>query len=266
MPILMYVQLQQNALLNLQKFKEKKILLRDPLIETIDAVYASSNIEVISDEVAAALGKPNPNIKIQTNLFLYRVFKTFNAQTAPKKVVKALTPLIAKCTGESDAEAREASFAALGAIMKAIGKANAMTMLGDVSNDKTKMERIEKFYNQAVEEAGVEVVSEMVQSMHKSADTPAAEKPPSGPKVVKPKGKPKSVEEQPDEEEEPLRPMGKQDDDEKAIKGRSASKNNRRSVAPAPPKSPEPVEPSGVLSSASNRNARIKDEKNLKVF
>uniref|UniRef100_A0A914XTI6 TOG domain-containing protein n=1 Tax=Panagrolaimus superbus TaxID=310955 RepID=A0A914XTI6_9BILA len=111
-----------------EKFKEKKALLRDPLIETIDAVYASSNIEVISDEVAAALGKPNPNIKIQTNQFLYRVFKTFNAQTAPKKVVKALTPLIAKCTGESDAEAREASFAALGAIMKAIGKANAMTI------------------------------------------------------------------------------------------------------------------------------------------
>uniref|UniRef100_A0A914Y594 TOG domain-containing protein n=1 Tax=Panagrolaimus superbus TaxID=310955 RepID=A0A914Y594_9BILA len=68
-----------------EKFKEKKALLRDPLIETIDAIYASSNIEVISDEVAAALGKPNPNIKIQTNQFLYRVFKTFNAQTAPKK-------------------------------------------------------------------------------------------------------------------------------------------------------------------------------------
>uniref|UniRef100_A0A914QU13 TOG domain-containing protein n=1 Tax=Panagrolaimus davidi TaxID=227884 RepID=A0A914QU13_9BILA len=139
-----------------EKFKEKKALLRDPLIEAIDAIYPTTSIDAICDPIAEALGKPNPNIKIQTNQFLYRVFKTFNAQTAPKTVVKTLTPLIAKCTGESDAEVREASFAALGAIMKAIGKSNAMKMLGDVANDKAKMERIEKFYFQAVEEEAQE--------------------------------------------------------------------------------------------------------------
>ena len=136
-----------------EKFKEKKALLREPLVEAIDAVYATTNLDAISDDIAAALGKPNPQIKIQTCQFLYRVFKPFNIQTAPKKVVKALTPVIAKCTAESDPEAREAAFMALGAIMKAIGKTNAMTMLGDVANDKVKMAQVEKFYNQAVEEA-----------------------------------------------------------------------------------------------------------------
>uniref|UniRef100_A0AC35GIP9 TOG domain-containing protein n=1 Tax=Panagrolaimus sp. PS1159 TaxID=55785 RepID=A0AC35GIP9_9BILA len=136
-----------------EKFKEKKALLRDPLIEASDAIYATTTIEAVSENVVAALGKPNPNIKIQTNLFLYRVFKASNARTAPKKVVKTLTPLIAKCTGESDAATREAAFSALGAIMKAIGKNNAMTVLGDVANDKTKMAHIRKFHNQAVEEA-----------------------------------------------------------------------------------------------------------------
>uniref|UniRef100_A0AC35FFU1 TOG domain-containing protein n=1 Tax=Panagrolaimus sp. PS1159 TaxID=55785 RepID=A0AC35FFU1_9BILA len=136
-----------------EKFKVKKDLLRDPLIEAIDAIYATTTIEAVSENVVTALEKPNPTIKIQTNQFLCRVFKALNAQTAPKKVIRTLTPLIAKCTGESDAEAREAAFSALGAIMKAIGKNDTMLMLGDVANDKTKMERIEKFYNQAVEEA-----------------------------------------------------------------------------------------------------------------
>uniref|UniRef100_A0A914PE31 TOG domain-containing protein n=1 Tax=Panagrolaimus davidi TaxID=227884 RepID=A0A914PE31_9BILA len=136
-----------------EKFKEKKALLRDPLIEAIDAIYPTTSLDAICDSIAAALGKPNPNIKIQTNLFLYRVFKAFNVQTAPKKVIKTLTPLIVKCTHESDAEAREAAFSALGAIMKAIRKNKLFvtTMLGDIANDKTKMERIEKFYNQALD-------------------------------------------------------------------------------------------------------------------
>uniref|UniRef100_A0A914PB53 TOG domain-containing protein n=1 Tax=Panagrolaimus davidi TaxID=227884 RepID=A0A914PB53_9BILA len=153
-----------------EKFKEKKALLRDPLVEAIDAVYAATTIEAVSENVVAALGKPNPNIKIQTNLFLYRVFKAFNVQTAPKKIIKTLTPLIAKCTGESDAEAREAAFSALGAIMKAMGKNKfrlfVTTMLGDVANDKTKMERIEKFYNQAVEDAKKAIAQQAAGSSH----------------------------------------------------------------------------------------------------
>uniref|UniRef100_A0AC34GDM7 TOG domain-containing protein n=1 Tax=Panagrolaimus sp. ES5 TaxID=591445 RepID=A0AC34GDM7_9BILA len=136
-----------------EKFKEKKPLLRDALIEAIDALYAATTIDALCDDIVAALGKPNPNIKIQANQFLCRVFKSFNAQNAPKKVVATLTPLIAKCTGASDQEAREASFAALGTIMKALGKSNAMAMLDGLSLDKAKMERIEKFYNDAVEEA-----------------------------------------------------------------------------------------------------------------
>uniref|UniRef100_A0A914QA91 TOG domain-containing protein n=1 Tax=Panagrolaimus davidi TaxID=227884 RepID=A0A914QA91_9BILA len=111
-----------------EKFKEKKSTLRDPLIETIDAVYSTTNIENMCDDVAAAIVKQNPNIKIQTNQFLYRVFKSINDATASKKAVKTLTPLIVKTTGESDAEVREAAYSALGAIMNLIGKANAMTI------------------------------------------------------------------------------------------------------------------------------------------
>uniref|UniRef100_A0AC34FD49 TOG domain-containing protein n=1 Tax=Panagrolaimus sp. ES5 TaxID=591445 RepID=A0AC34FD49_9BILA len=130
-----------------EKFKEKKSTLRDPLIEAIDAVYASTNIDAMCDDVAVAIVKQNPNIKIQTNQFLHRVFKAC-VEVPPKKAIKTLTPLIVKCTGESDAEVREAAYSALGAIMNLIGKSNAMSLLGEISNDKTKMEQVEKFYAQ----------------------------------------------------------------------------------------------------------------------
>uniref|UniRef100_A0A914Y9P6 TOG domain-containing protein n=1 Tax=Panagrolaimus superbus TaxID=310955 RepID=A0A914Y9P6_9BILA len=140
-----------------EKFKEKKSTLRDPLIEAIDAVYSTTNIDFMSDDVAAAIIKQNPNIKIQTNQFLYRVFKSSSGENAPpKKAIKTLTPLIVKCTGESDAEVREAAYSALGAIMNAIGKSNAMTMLSEISSDKTKMEQIEKFYAQVQAEVAEE--------------------------------------------------------------------------------------------------------------
>jgi hypothetical protein len=136
-----------------EKFKEKKSTLRDPLIEAIDSVYsATNNIDLICDEIASALGKPNPNVKIQTNQFIYRIFKKFNSETAPKKVVKTLTPLIVKCTGESDAEVREAAFCALAAIMNAVGKGNIMPMLGEITNDKIKTAQLEKCFYQVQQE------------------------------------------------------------------------------------------------------------------
>lgn len=52
----------------------------------------------MAEDIQIALEKPNPNIKIQTNLFLYRVFKKHNAQTMPKKVLKAFAPIIVKVT------------------------------------------------------------------------------------------------------------------------------------------------------------------------
>ncbi|VDM33567.1 unnamed protein product [Toxocara canis] len=50
----------------------------------------------MAEDIQVALEKPNPNIKIQTNLFLYRVFKKYNTQTMPKKVLKAFAPIIVK--------------------------------------------------------------------------------------------------------------------------------------------------------------------------
>uniref|UniRef100_A0A0R3RZL0 Cytoskeleton-associated protein 5 n=1 Tax=Elaeophora elaphi TaxID=1147741 RepID=A0A0R3RZL0_9BILA len=151
-----------------EKFKEKKPVLRDPLIDCIDAVAASTTLEALAEDIQTALDKQNPHIKIQTNLFLYRVFKRHNPQTVPKKVLKSLAPIIVKLTGDSDPEVRDASYAALGAAMKAVGEKSCMVLLADIAEDKMKMTKIRDFCEKAVQEAGTDVVSIMVQSIHKS--------------------------------------------------------------------------------------------------
>lgn len=88
------------------------------------------------------MGNKNPSVKIQTCLFMYRVFKTFGPTTAPKKQVKEMTPLIVKLTGESDPEVRDGACAALGAIMKSIGKKAALPLISDVATDKLKMSKV----------------------------------------------------------------------------------------------------------------------------
>jgi negative regulator of replication initiation len=150
----------------LDKFKEKKPLLRDPLVECVDAVYATSNFDAIFEDTMAAMGKPNPQIKIQVDLFLYRVFKQLNATNAPKKQLKTLAPVLLKHLADPDPEVRDAACSALGAIMKAIGKKSALVLIGDVAQDKLKMTKIEEAHDKAVAEAEQE-----------AAATAAAQKP-----------------------------------------------------------------------------------------
>uniref|UniRef100_A0A0K0CW66 Cytoskeleton-associated protein 5 n=1 Tax=Angiostrongylus cantonensis TaxID=6313 RepID=A0A0K0CW66_ANGCA len=150
------------------KFKEKKPILRDPLVECIDAVASTTTLEAMGDDIIVALEKPNPNIKIQADLFLYRAFKQLDSQTMPKKTIKALAPLLIKHTADSDAEVRDASYAALGSAMRAIGEKLCLPLLSDILDDKLKMGKIKEFYQKACEEVGPEVITQMIQSIHKA--------------------------------------------------------------------------------------------------
>ncbi|KAK0402445.1 hypothetical protein QR680_016337 [Steinernema hermaphroditum] len=157
-----------------EKFKEKKPVLRDPLIECIDAVSNTISLDIICDDIVAAMGKPNPNIKLQTDMFLYRTLKTFSAATVPKKVVKAVAPLLVKHTGESDPDVREASYAALGAVMKALGEKAAMMFPGDIAEDKLKMGKIQEFRDKAAAEAAAEEAAKAAEAAPAQSSAPEA--------------------------------------------------------------------------------------------
>ena len=50
----------------------------------------------MTTEILASIVKPNPNIKMQLNAFLYRVFRDLPPSNAPKEFLKSLIPLLVK--------------------------------------------------------------------------------------------------------------------------------------------------------------------------
>uniref|UniRef100_A0A8R1DYU0 TOG domain-containing protein n=1 Tax=Caenorhabditis japonica TaxID=281687 RepID=A0A8R1DYU0_CAEJA len=239
-----------------EKFKEKKPTLRDPLINCIDAVVATSNLEAVGEIVLAALGKPNPSIKTQTNLFLQRTFMKLNSQTMPKKTLKTLIPLLIKHSGDSDSEVRDASYAAMGAMMRAIGEKPALQLLADIVTDNIKMGKIKEYHQKALAEAGPAEIAAMVQSIHK-ADAPAAAVPPK--KAGPPKSAPKK--EEVDEEESP---------EEEPLKLPPGTEKKKEEKKPSPRENIENEPPVAakvelLLADNGEKAQRIKEEKQLKV-
>ncbi|EJW72308.1 hypothetical protein WUBG_16786, partial [Wuchereria bancrofti] len=125
-----------------ERFKEKKPTLRDPLIECIDTIALTVNLDMLVDELSNCFNKPNPQIKLQACNFIYRVMKNYNQTSAPKKTIKAVTPILVKFTTDPDAEVREAACIGLGSIMRLTGDKVMNTFLGNLQEDKTKMKKV----------------------------------------------------------------------------------------------------------------------------
>ncbi|KAF1765029.1 hypothetical protein GCK72_004980 [Caenorhabditis remanei] len=238
-----------------EKFKEKKPILRDPLVACIDAVVATSNLEALGEIVLAALGKPNPSIKTQTDLFLQRTFMKLNSQTMPKKTLKTLVPLLIKHSGDSDSEVRDASYAAMGAMMRAIGEKPSLQLLADIVTDNLKMGKIKEYHQKALAEAGPAEIAAMVQSIHKADAPPTTSAPPK--KAAPPKRQVSEEETTEQEEEEPLKlPTGEKKKEEKK---KAPTKENAENEPPVAPKSEL------LLNDNGEKAQRIKEEKQLKL-
>uniref|UniRef100_A0A915M7Y5 TOG domain-containing protein n=2 Tax=Meloidogyne incognita group TaxID=654580 RepID=A0A915M7Y5_MELJA len=136
------------------KFKEKKPHLRDPLIELIDAVFATTNLNNLSSSILEAAKKPNPSQKSQLDHFIYRTFRSLNSKDIPKGLLKDLIASLTNHASDSDPEVRDASCAALGAIQKCIGESALAVFLGaEIVKDSTKMSKIAEYREKAVVEA-----------------------------------------------------------------------------------------------------------------
>eukprot|EP00080_Pristionchus_pacificus_P000601 PDM60621.1 zyg-9 [Pristionchus pacificus] len=236
----------------LEKFKEKKATLATPLVELIDAVVDTTTLESMESDLATALGKPNPQIKGQTALFLKRAFIKLNSTTMPKKTLKALAPLLVKHTGDADTEVREAACAALGAAMAVIGEKPMMTMMGDIADDKLKMGKVKESF---------EALKGEVQEVAPPPAPKTESKAPTGKPPVKGPVKKAPPKEEKEEEEEADEPPPK-----------SAAKAAPKKVIPAKeePKEEEEEEvkkkTEELLSVNEEKKMRLKDEKTLKIL
>lgn len=132
----------------LEKFKEKKSNVVTALRDAIDAIYPSTNLEAIQEEVVGALANKNPNVKSETALFLARSYAKTLPTILNKKLLKIYVTALLKNLNESDPGVRDTSAEALGVAMKLVGDKNISPFLTEV--DALKMEKIKEYYEKAV--------------------------------------------------------------------------------------------------------------------
>ncbi|XP_023612399.1 cytoskeleton-associated protein 5 isoform X2 [Myotis lucifugus] len=126
----------------LEKFKEKKPQVVQALQEAIDAIFLTTTLQNISEDVLAVMDNKNPTIKQQTSLFIARSFRHCTASTLPKSLLKPFCAGLLKHINDSAPEVRDAAFEALGTALKVVGEKAVNPFLVDV--DKLKLDRIKE--------------------------------------------------------------------------------------------------------------------------
>ncbi|XP_076970702.1 cytoskeleton-associated protein 5 isoform X1 [Tamandua tetradactyla] len=126
----------------LEKFKEKKPQVVQALQEAIDAIFLTTTLQNISEDILAVMDNKNPTIKQQTSLFIARSFRHCTASTLPKSLLKPFCAALLKHITDSAPEVRDAAFEALGTALKVVGEKAVNPFLADV--DKLKLDKIKE--------------------------------------------------------------------------------------------------------------------------
>ncbi|XP_029908712.1 cytoskeleton-associated protein 5 isoform X2 [Myripristis murdjan] len=126
----------------LEKFKEKKPQVVQALQEAIDAVFLTTTLQNLSEDILAVMDNKNPSIKQQASLFLARAFRHCTQATLPKSILKPFCAAFLKQVNDSAPEVRDAAFEALGTAMKVVGEKAVNPFLADL--DKIKLDKIKE--------------------------------------------------------------------------------------------------------------------------
>ncbi|KAL8169617.1 UNVERIFIED_CONTAM: Cytoskeleton associated protein 5, partial [Gekko kuhli] len=126
----------------LEKFKEKKPQVVQALQEAIDAIFLTTTLQNLSEDILAVMDNKNPTIKQQTSLFIARSFRHCTPSTLPKSLLKPFCAALLKHINDSAPEVRDAAFEALATALKVAGEKAVNPFLTDV--DKLKLDRIKE--------------------------------------------------------------------------------------------------------------------------
>ncbi|MCJ8738053.1 hypothetical protein PDJAM_G00031060 [Pangasius djambal] len=179
----------------LEKFKEKKAQVVQALQEASDAVFLSTTLEKVSEDVLAVMDSKNPSIKQQASLFLARSLRHCTPTTLPKNLLKPLCVALLKQVNDSAPEVRDAAFEALGTALKVVGERAVNPFLADV--DKLKVDKIKECAEKVELPGGKKAAGQVKEnSAPKAQPAPAApasapaRKPPAKPSAPNKKAKP----------------------------------------------------------------------------
>uniref|UniRef100_A0A8C7CBE5 Cytoskeleton associated protein 5 n=1 Tax=Oncorhynchus kisutch TaxID=8019 RepID=A0A8C7CBE5_ONCKI len=137
----------------LDKFKEKKPAVVQSLQEAIDAVFLTTTLQNLSEDMLAVMDNKNPSIKQQASLFLTRSICLSTPSTLPKSLLKPLCAALLKQVNDPAPEVRDAAIMALGTAMKVAGEKAVNPFLADL--DKLKVDKVRCVYMRTVEDVGV---------------------------------------------------------------------------------------------------------------
>jgi cytoskeleton-associated protein 5 len=132
----------------MERFKEKKATVVEALREACDAIYPSTNLEVIGELCIGFLGNKSPVIRQQVALFLAKCFAMSTTTTLPKKTLKLYLPALLKNLNEADPLVRETSAEALGAILKSLGEKIFTQNAGEI--EALKMDKVKEAADKCV--------------------------------------------------------------------------------------------------------------------
>uniref|UniRef100_A0A8C5CKT9 Cytoskeleton-associated protein 5-like n=1 Tax=Gadus morhua TaxID=8049 RepID=A0A8C5CKT9_GADMO len=171
----------------LEKFKEKKPHVVQTLQEAIDAVFLTTTLQSMSEDVLAVMDNKNPSIKQQASLFLARSVRLSAPGSLHKTLVKPLCIALLKQVNDSAPEVRDAAFEVLATLMKVVGERAVNPFLADV--DKAKLEKIKEFADK-IQLAGSKKAGEVKEkSVAAPQPTPQASAKPAGPTKKPPSAK-----------------------------------------------------------------------------
>uniref|UniRef100_A0A8C2X1Y4 Cytoskeleton associated protein 5 n=1 Tax=Cyclopterus lumpus TaxID=8103 RepID=A0A8C2X1Y4_CYCLU len=155
----------------LEKFKEKKPQVVQALQEAIDAIFLTTTLQNLSEDILGVMDNKNPSIKQQVSLFLARSFRHCTQATLPKSVLKPLCAALIKQVNDSAPEVRDAAFEALGTALKVVGEKAVNPFLSDV--DKLKLDKVRTMSTVVLEASRVSFLQSSAGPSKKSKPTSA---------------------------------------------------------------------------------------------
>ncbi|ORZ32025.1 armadillo-type protein [Catenaria anguillulae PL171] len=130
----------------IEKCKEKKANVIESIRLALDAIFASTSLDLNLEDTLSNFTHKNPQVKAECVRFLTRCLKSTRA--APGKAeLKAMAEAVVKAMDDSTTDVRDAAAEALGTLMKLIGERPLLAYLEKL--DAIKQAKVREFAEKA---------------------------------------------------------------------------------------------------------------------
>lgn len=127
----------------LEKAKEKKQSFVTAIREALDAIFQTTMLKSIQEDVMSYFSNKNPNIRLESVLFLGRCMESKKTPVLQKSELKGIANELVKLLDDSVPEVREGAMQSTAILMKKVGEKALNPFLEKV--DQIKLNRIKEF-------------------------------------------------------------------------------------------------------------------------